>query len=974
MANRNVERAVRCALLAASAASAGFYSNGVAAQQAAAAQEELEQIVVTGSRIARPGVEEASPIAVIGSDEIAMQGTVNIENVLFTLPQVVATQSSASNNPGGGVATVNLRGLGSQRTLVLVDGKRYISYDVNQVVDLNTIPSALIERIDVVTGGRSAVYGSDAIAGVVNFVTKRNFEGAEVNSIYGTSEKGDGSNYGLDLTVGGNFGDDRGNAVVHAGYFNRSGLLAGERSYTQFALTDAGDGTAFNGGSSGIPQLRARITGLNTALGFGGTDVKFSPDGVASQYSPTADLYNYAPSNYLQVPQERYLVYGKARYDVNDNFKPYVEAQFVNNRVDQQLAPTPIGNTTPGVSSRGGLLVHAYSPFIDAATQTALQGLDTDGDGYVAVPNFGRRIEEVGPRIVADDRSAYRLLAGFGGDVYGDWTYDASYMYARTRNSQNQDGNVAISRYLAGTKTAFMNADGDVQVTPWNIAGLPNGGAGELVCSNAGARDAGCVPINHFGQGNISGDAANYIRIGTINGEIAETKLASILFSNGNLWDGWGAGPIGLAAGFEHRTESGENQTDEFLAGGDVAGFNPSDPTKGSYTVADYFGEINVPILRDAFLAQTLEFNGAVRYSDYSNEVGGVTTWAAGGQWAPVRGMTFRGQYQRAIRGPSVAELYLGQTVSFDGGVDPCRNADAAAPGALRDACIATGVPAGIVGTPYGSGGTSYPALQGGNPDLFEETADTWSVGFVLQPAALPNFIATVDYYNIQIEDLIATVGAQNIITACYGSGVFCDQIYRDSTGEFESFDDFNVNAASLDTEGVDVELGYNMDLGFGTFGGDGSTLAFRLNGTYTMKWDYTPVVGLDIVNECAGAFGRNCGAPLPDWGHSFRTTWSTGPFDASVMWRYIGSTEDDDKETLYAREEFSSMSYIDFTFGWEFTEGVKVQLGVDNAFNEEPELGASTQQGGNVEQSNTFPTVFDVIGRSYWATLNLKF
>jgi iron complex outermembrane receptor protein len=971
MANRNVAAAVRYALIAASTAGAAVY-----APSSVAVDEEIEQIVVTGSRIARPGVEEASPIAVVGNEEIALQGTQNIENVLFTLPQVVATQSSASNNPGGGVATVNLRGLGSQRTLVLVDGKRYISYDVNQVVDLNTVPTSLIERIDVVTGGRSAVYGSDAVAGVVNFVTKRNFEGAEFNGSYSTSKKGDADTYGFDMTVGGNFGeDDRGNAVLYGSYFNRSALLAGERDFTKVALSDAGDGTAFPGGSSGIPQLRLRVTGLNSALGFGGTDVLFNPDGTARQYDSQNDLYNFAPDNYLQVPQERYMVYGKAHFDVNDHFKPYVEGQFVNNRVDAQLAPTPVGNTTPGIADRGGLQVHVYSPFIDATTRAALQGLDTDGDGYVAGVNWGRRLTEVGPRVNLDDRSAYRLVAGAEGDVYGDWTYDASYMYARTRNSNGQQGNVAISRFLAGTRTAFMNAEGDVQAQPWNIAGLPNGGAGELVCADAAARGAGCVPINMYGQGNISGDAADYMRIGTINGEIAETKLASIVFQNGNLWD-LGAGPMGLAAGFEHRTESGENQTDEFLAGGDVAGFNPSDPTKGHYTVSEYFAEVNVPVLRDAFLAHSLEFNGAYRFSDYSNEVGGVETWAAGGQWAPVRGFTVRGQYQRAIRGPSVAELFLGQTVSFDGGIDPCRLATAATDAVLRQRCIDSGVPAAAVGTPYGSGSTSYPATQGGNPDLHEETADTWTVGFVVQPAALPNFVATVDYFNIKIDDVISTVGAQNLITACFAEGVqsFCGQIHRDASGEFQSFDDFNVNAATLETVGVDVELGYNMDLGFGAFGGEGSNLAFRLNGTWTDKWDYTPVNGLDIINHCAGGFGRNCGAPLPEWGHSFRTTWSTGPFDASMMWRYIGSATDDDPETLYAREEFKAKSYFDFTFGWEFNEGLKLNLGIDNAFDEEPELGASTQQGGNVEQSNTYPTVYDVIGRYYWMTLNVKF
>jgi outer membrane receptor protein involved in Fe transport len=968
MANRNIAAAVRFALLAAGTAGAAMYAPGSVAQD-----QEIEQIVVTGSRIARPGVEEASPIAVVGAQEIALQGTQNIENILNTLPQVVATTTSASNNPGGGVATVNLRNLGEQRTLVLVDGKRYLSYDVNQIVDLNTVPAPLIERIDVVTGGRSAVYGSDAIAGVVNFVMKRNFEGVEFNTNYGTGERGDADTYGMDVTVGGNFADDRGNAVLHASYFNRSPLFADSRSFTRVALTDGiaigAPGTLFPGGSSSIPGLRGSFGSLG--------NIKFAPDGSFSPYSAATDSYNFAPSNYLQVPQERYLVYGKADFEVNDHFKPYVEGQFINNRVDSSLAPTPIGNTTPGVSSRGGLQVHVYSPFLSASSQAALQGLDTDGNGYVTPSgSWGRRMSEMGNRENLDDRNAYRVLVGAEGDVVADWTYDLSYMFARTKNSNGQNGNIAISRFLAGTRTAFDDGDGNISVTPWNLPGLPNGGAGTLVCSDAGARAAGCVPINIFGAGNVSGEAVDYMKIGTINGETAETMMTSLIFTNPNVVDLW-AGPLGLAFGAEYREEYGQNQTDEFLAGGDVAGFNPSDPTEGDYNVTDFLLELTLPLLKDVPGAEMLEFNGAYRYSDYSTSVGAVDTYSAGLQWAPVRGLTVRGQYQRAIRAPSVAELFLGQTVSFDGAIDPCQDSDAALPGELRDRCIANGVPASVVGTDYSTGGTSFPATQGGNPDLIEETADTYTVGVVLQPSFLPNFVATVDYYNIKIDDVITTgVGVQNLVDACFTYGVtaLCNNITRTSDGEFESFVDTNVNAATLETEGVDVDLGYDIDIGAGLFGSDGSNLGFRLFGTYVISNDYSPIDGLPIINECAGAFGRNCGAPDPEWRHSFRTTWSTGPMDLSLMWRYMTSVEDDDDIVLYGREKFDAKSYFDATFGWEFLEGLQFNFGVDNLFNEKPQLGASVQQFGNMEQSNTYPTVYDVIGRYYWATLKVKF
>ena len=982
MANRNIERAVRIALLAAGAVSASAYSSGTFAQSPG---EEIEQIVVTGSRIARPEAETTSPMAVIGSEQIALQGTQNIENILNVMPQVVATTTSASNNPGGGVATVNLRGLGSQRTLVLVDGRRYVSYDVSQVVDLNTIPASLIERIDVVTGGRSAVYGSDAIAGVVNFVMKDNFEGVEFNTAGRVTGRGDGQAYGGDMTIGGNFADGKGNAVLFASYYTRDGIFAGERGFSTFAESDDGDGGTFQGGSSSVPGTRF----VNPA---GGANSIFNQDGTVRAFRASGspnDLYNFAPVNYIQVPQDRYLIYGKATYEVNEWFNPYVEGQFINNKVPTQLAPTPIGNSTTGVSSRGGLQAHVYSPYVSAATRAAWQAVDAGAvsannpvvnDGYVTITSFGRRMAEMGPRINGDDRNAFRVLWGTEGSFATDWNYDLFYQYSQTQNSNRQEGNIAISRFLAATRTGFQNASGAVRVTPWNIAGLPNGGAGTLVCADAGARGAGCTPANIYGEGNISSDAVNYMAIGATNLEETSTQNAQLTFSNGNLWDFWGAGPLGVAFGAEYRREQGKNTPDSFLSSGDVAGFNASDPTQGSYSVTEYFAEVNLPLIKDMFLAESLDFNGAYRYSQYSNNVGNVSTYAAGLLWTPTGGVLVRGQYQRAIRGPSVAELFLGQTDNFSGPPDPCQAPGAAAPGALRDLCIQTGVPASVVGTNYGTGGSSFPATNGGNPDLEEEDSDTWTAGIVWQPSFMPNFMAAVDWYQIKIDNVISSgIGAQNVVTNCYTFSIdlYCSNITRSSNGEFQSFLDLNVNGASLETSGIDVDLSYNIDLGFGLPGPDasGSNLAFRFYGTWVDKYDFTPVVGIPLVNECGGAFGFNCGAPNPTWRNSLATTWSSGPLTAQLLWRYIGSVDDDDPTVDYAVESIDAESYFDLAGTWSFNDVVTLGLGIDNLADTEPSVKIpSTQNNGNGEQSNTFPTVYDLIGRTYWATLQVKF
>lgn len=965
MSNRSIARAVRVTLLAAGAMSAGLYG------AASAAQQQLEEIIVTGSRIVRTGAEEVSATTVVGAEEFSLSAATNVEQVLNALPQIIPATTENSNNPGGGVATVNLRNIGTQRTLVLVNGRRYMSYDANGVVDLNTVPAALIDRVDVVTGGRSAVYGSDAIAGVVNFLLKRDFEGVEVSGTYRVDEKGDAPRYDINATVGGNFADGRGNVVLNVGYLQRDPMTADKRSFTTDAFSQ-GPAGLFPGGSPGIPEMRTLIPGLNAALGLPGTQIKFNPNGSASTYSDTADLFNFAPDNYIIVPQERRMASAIARYEINEHARPYIEAAFVNNIVDAQLAATPIGNTTPGMAARGGLRIHAYSPFLAPDVRAALQTIDatdaTPNDGYVAVGNWGLRLNEVGPRAVVDDRNAHRVVVGVDGSIVGDWNYDAHYMYTRTRTTQTQFGNVAISRFLAGTATRFTNGT-TFSPFPFNQPGLPNNGAGELVCA-AGAA-AGCVPLNIYGVGNFTPEARRFLSIGTVNAFEAETTVVSAAVTNGNLVN-FGAGPIGFAFGAEYREEGARFQPDQFLSSGDVAGFNAGQPTAGGYRLSEVFSEVVVPIL------ESLEFNGAVRYSDYSNQVGGATTYAAGLLWSPIDSLRFRGQYQRAIRGPSVNELFQGTTVSFDGAVDPCRTAAAANAGSLRDACIATGVPAAVVGTPFGSGGTSYPGTRGGNPNLFEETSDTYTIGVVFQPTALPGFSASLDYYNIEIDDVIARVGTQNIVELCFlrGATSYCNQVVRTPDGEFQSFIDLNQNAAALKTEGMDLVLNYGFDVGYGLFGTGASRVALQLFGTYVMKNDYFPVVGSDLVNECAGAFGRRCGQPDPEWRHSARATWSTGPVDLSLAWRYIGKVDDDDPNTVYATaEKISAESYFDLTMRYAATDNLNLSLGILNvADNKSPTPLASSQQGGNGQQSNTYPGTYDVVGRTWALTARFKF
>lgn len=915
-------------------------------------------IVVTGSRIARPDLESTSPLNVVSSSDIALRaGSANIENVLNDLPQVTATTTSASNNPGGGVATVNLRNLGAQRTLVLVDGRRYMSFDVTQTVDLNTIPSALVERIDVVTGGQSAVYGSDAIAGAVNFVLKRNFSGVELNATQNLTGRGDGSIFDVNATIGGNFEDGRGNATVHVGYTKRKAVFAGARSFSKNGLSDLGGTFLVGGGSPSVPQGRLNLTGLGAATGLG-CDIQDFAGNVNSCYVGATDSYNFSPVNYLQVPQERFIVSGMAHYEINENFEPYVEAQFANNRVAAVLAATPISNGTPFRDGTiGGINVFTQSPFFTPDFRAALASLDTDGDGYVR-SNFNYRTVQLGGRQNNDDRNAFRIVGGMRGDIAAGFSYDAYYMYAHTKNTQRQGGNIAIDRFLNATTNAFVN--------------------GQLVCADASARASGCVPANIYGLNNLSQAAIDYLGITATNVETYTTEVASVSIVNPSLFD-FGAGGVGVAIGAEYRKEQGSVAPDTFLASGNVAGFNPGQPTSGGYSVTEGYGEIRIPLLRDSFIHR-LELNGAARYSKYSNAPGNVFSWSAGVELAPVPDITLRGNYQKAVRGPSVNELFLGNTVSFNGNGDRCGTA-AALTGTLNAICVAqfnaAGAPLSNIGKAAIQDPTNVNPLSfvGGNANLREETAKTYTIGAVFQPSFAPGFSATVDYYNIKIDGYItAGIGPDAIGTLCFeqSNQAYCDTITRNVIGEIDSFVDGYSNSGGQKTSGIDFSANYTTSVAM--IGGEESRVSINFDATRLITNDFTPVIGLDLRYRCAGAFGVNCGVPTPKWRHTLRTTLQNGPTTVSLFWRHLGSAVDDDPASTYASERFGAVNYFDATFSFKVTGNFTFTGGATNVFDKKPPLAASTQSGGNGQQTNTFPTFYDVLGRAFFMSARVNF
>ena len=953
------------------------------AETAETAAQEDNFIVVTGSRIQQRNVETAAPVAVVAAEEFKLSGTVNVENVLNALPQVIPGTTAFSNNPGNGAATLNLRGLGSTRTLVLVNGRRWVSFDTNQVVDLNTIPQFLIESVDVVTGGASAVYGSDALAGVVNFRLKK-VEGLEMGGQYALTERGDGARYQMYGAIGTSFDDGRGNATVYAEYYNRESIFQGDRAFSNFALGAESFGAPLQQfGSSTLPTTRLNaspsttVAGTVFPLGSGLVidDAIFDTPGVGRPRA--GDTYNYAPVNYLQIPQERYLLGGYADYEFSDGHRAYTEVTYVNNRVAQELAPTPVTGTF-------NVNIAAVSPFLSQAIINELNTLDARetaannariaaglsplngaAPGVVSVA-LQRRVEETGSRNSLDERNAFRVLAGVTGSITDNLNYDAYYSYARTRNANVQSGNIsrsAFQRGLDGTDSA----------------------------------------INIFGYNTLTPEMVDQISIAAQNGDVSTVEVANGTIS-GFLGDfGWGGGEIGFAVGAEYRRVAAQFIPDTALSSGDVIGFNAGDATEGAYNVKEIFAEINVPIF-ETDGGQRLELTGAARYSDYSLEnVGSVWTYAGGAEFTVVDGVMLRGQYQRAVRAPNVAELFGGQAIGFPGTVDPCGNAAfiAANPGS-RDLCIATGVPAGNVGNAaIVQLNAQIPALFGGNPNLGEETGTSWTVGAVFQPSFVPGLTITADYFNIEVDDFITVAGGslQGLINLCYSgndiNSVLCDPFrgIRNADGAIDVDAPplvGGINAAKQVVSGVDVQVFYNTSLPFSLLTDSGeSRFDLNFNGTWTEANDFTPVVGRPDVDECAGQFGGNCGQPIASFKWASRFSWVDGPLTMSVQWTHLSGVDDADDSVDYAAfngiERIGAYDLFDLSLSFEASENVTFSMGVNNLFDKLP--GSPTFNGievsnrpnslllgDNQEQANTYPSTYDVLGRDFFASIAFSF
>lgn len=976
--------------------------------------QQVQEVIVTGSRIPVPaGVTATSPITSVSSQEIQLQGHTDMTDVLNELPQAgifggvdFGNTSNPLSGPGG-VATVDLRGLGPQRTLVLVNGRRLGNGDPNTLnpnpaPDIDQIPTALVERVDVLTGGASAVYGSDAMAGVVNFILRRNFTGVEVDGQYGfndhsnhdtfmqqaeeatgttppTGTTRNGYKRDLSIVMGTNTAEGDGNVTGYFSYHHQDGVPGSLYDYGDCLLSSKG-GTPACGNSANSNLFEV----VGTQNRFTVVGSQFLPWPQAGSSPPST--FNSAAYEYQEREDDRYQGGLMAHIDVNDYVKPYMEFSFMNDRTTQLVAPSGLFDGGDPFTASNNYLVNCTNPLLSAQQLGVIQsqGQCQGSAAQQATENadiaIGRRNIEGGGRDSYYEHTNYRVVAGLSGKYLDAWTYDAyaQYYYTSLFNSN--------TNYLS-----YSNINNALQVT---------GTAANPVCVSGSP----CVPYNIFTQGGVTPAQLAYLyEAGTADGNNTEKILHADTtgdLGHYGVTSPWAHDGVGVNLGVEHRMEGLEFQPDAAELSGELAGFSGAAAAiDNSYHVNEAFTEILVPLLQDEPWAHDLQMDTGYRYSNYST-AGVTNTYKFEVQYSPVQDLRVRGSFDRAVRAPNLIELYNPRSYGNQSllGTDPCAPTVSSS-GALTaaTATLAECEHTGVTAAEYGNGSTTNTISQcianqcgqitGGNTHLQPEVARTWSIGVTLSPQALPGFYATIDYYHIAISGEISTVPANYLFDQCLatGSGQDCSQVVRTSDGALHGATvasggyiiQTNVNAGAALDSGIDLSANYRYALPTGW-----GTLATTLNGTWLQHNVITPFPGASSY-DCAGLYGITCTVGIhPSWRHVMRETWETPwKFMLSAQWRYIGGTSLDSNSSNPALQDgefgaYSSLyahipsyNYLDLTAVVHPVKQVEVRLGVNNLFDKDPPLLPS--QLANEAQNNTYNS-YDTLGRQLYVAFTL--
>ena len=971
-----IGQAVHGAVVASAVAGAGFTAVAANAEEVSV----LEEVIVTGSRLRRDrDYVEASPVATIGMDEIQNLGFLTLEQTVNRMPQLKPDTTSSTNQYGGAAMSADLRGLGPSRTLVLVDGRRFIpSQDRAQrrlnsgIVDLATIPDMLLESVEIVTGGASAVYGSDALSGVVNFRLRDDIQGVTGRYQRGESFEGDGETERADLVIGVGTDDGSSNMALSLTWSERGTILGNQRKFSAIPLWATADGTHVPFGASFIPGTRIGIqpadfpliNGLDLSNADGACPgendgVRFDSGGTPVPYCWETDKFNYAGDNYLLRPIERYQVSAIGSHEFNERVEAYAQAFYVNYQQDYQMAPLAVAPTSFG--QRNGTVVipdAASNPLFSSALQSFwaqnAHYWDKDGDGNYTVSGLGRRFEEFGPRHFDFNIDAFLITTGLRGNFdVGDrnWTWDAFYQYSQNESIHTLAGVMSRSALTLGLDPV-INADGSVSCR---------------------VEVRGCVPVNIFGTDVLTPDMVDYLKTDSVTDYRFKRRVAGASVA-GDLFD-LPAGPVATAFGAEYRKESQTVRPNDALLRGDISSPAPTNET-GDYDLYELFGEARIPILNDQMGLQGLALEGAFRYADYST-VGSVITWSASLDMDVNEQLKVRAGYSKAIRAPNLDELNRPTTAGFRPVNDPCTAVQNPSQ-AVKDLCVQQGVPARAIDT-FIDPRLGYDLIGGGNPDLNEEEADTLTLGFVFSPTFLPGLTMSVDYYDIEMTGAIDQVDGQGLINDCFAnldnSAVSCQALIRNESGNLIEVVAPLLNLTERNVDGLDLSATYRFDSvpSWMSLPNQGSTLDIQTYWSWQFTNDRQQLPSLPVI-DCAGYYAGTCSSgpirPTPDFRGLLRVNWTSGPMRLSPEMNYVGSLKlhpDANPNEVGTQEP---VVIFNLNGSWNFTEKTAVSFGINNLFDKQPPIWAY-QAAGDL---NVNVHLYDPVGRSFFLSITTGF
>ncbi len=937
-----------------------------------------EEVAVTGSLIPRPTLEEMAPVTTVEPEQLTYRGLTRLESLLQTLPQVFASQNSTITNGATGTATVDLRYLGSVRTLVLIDGKRQVPGDPFDIApDLNFIPQFLIKRVDILTGGASSVYGADAVSGVVNFVLNRNFNGliggitfggfqhdnnnpvaARINAqkgfTYPTGQAWDGGALDVNVGLGGSFAEGKGHAVGYLEYRKTSAVKKDRRDYTNCSVADLGATGPTCGGSPVTPNgwflvFKPDYSGLT-----GSWTLDTSGSGDTFRRRKPADLWNYAPYNYMQRPDRNWLGGGFIEYEWNRHFHGYLDVMLMDDTTEAQIAPSADFGTTT--------LLNCDNPMLSADEYKKICVDSGYGPHDMANVTVIKRNVEGGARYDNLSHTAYRLVGGLKGEISKAWGYDVWGLQAQTRTSEEYVNDLSTVRMQDA-----LIVDGDPNdESTWH-------------CRSGNPR---CAPWNVFKIGGVSQAAIDYISLPLLSTSQTRTQLINAEL-HGDLKDAGIALPsasegVQVAAGIDYRKEYLSYQPDAAYQAGIASGQGLTlVPVSGYYSVKELYLEGLFPLVQGARGARNLSLDLAYRWSDY-NVNGQWPSYKAEAMWAPSKDFMIRAAYARANRAPNVVELYTPRAGYTGGSADPCGGET---PLYTQAQCANTGMTAAQYGNVLANPTNSNNGVYGGNPDLNPETADTVTFGVVVTPAG-SRFTAALDYFDIKLTNTIGWLGIDNIVNHCATTGdpAVCRLIHRDRAGTLWLYpdgyvDNTNQNIGRRESEGVDVNLGYSIVAGNSFFN-------FKLIGTWLIKKSIDTAVA---AYDCVQYYGNECGDPTPNWRHLFTASWEAGPVVLNLGWRMVGGVWNDEVspnpaignpdniETLKLNDAYyiPVQNYYDLSCAYRLKAGVTFMLGVNNILDTEPPLGSGW--AGNDFGAGGHGT-YDPYGRYLFSTVQFTF